>query len=108
MSFSVTDLARLGETAVQEFSAGMAGKGAVEKPAERLEAKLEQLYAIAATMAQKENSLEAVAVIWAGMVAVCDSMAKALSRELHGASLESYDRILDIRNACEENRALHA
>ncbi|MBI4664633.1 MAG: hypothetical protein HY735_38055 [Verrucomicrobia bacterium] len=115
MSISVTDLEILGQTALQEFSDRIA-RGEriedrdVERPAQRLEAKLEQLYAVAATMAQREPTLEGVTAIWARMVSICDSMSKALS-DLHPGKTphsDSYDRILDIRNACEENRLLHA
>lgn len=110
MSFSVTDLERLGETALQEFSAahGSASEQDEQVSSLRLEAKLEQLYAIAATLAQREDRLEEVAAIWARMVAVCDSMAKVLASSSNKTIANSYDRILDIRNVCEENRALHA
>ena len=115
MSISVADLERFGQTALQEFSDGVAHANRsndpeTERQAQRLEAKLEQLYAVAATMSQREASLDGVAAIWAGMVAICDSMAKALT-DLHqglAPRSDSYDRILDIRNVCEENRALHA
>src|SRR5207248_1535105 len=109
-----TDLEQLGETALQDFGRDVAhtdqsDKQGLERHAQRLEAKLEQLYAVAATMAQREEKIEGVAAIWSGMVSICDRMAKALS-DLQGPKprLESYDRILDIRNACEDNRALHA
>jgi hypothetical protein len=75
-----------------------------------LEAKLEQLYAVAVTMARREPTMEGVAGIWAQMVGICDEMAKALTDLSPGAISRpvGYDRILDIRNVCEENRALHA
>jgi hypothetical protein len=109
------DLERLGQTALEEYSAGLAQAVATQntdmaRPAQRLEAKLEQLYSLAATMAQREESLQDVAAIWAEMVIICDHMAAALS-DLHKERVsysDSYDRILDIRNVCEENRALHA
>jgi len=111
----LTDLEQLGQTALQDFDREIAhtnrtDKANLERHAQRLEAKLEQLYAVAATMAQREEGLEGVAAIWSGMVSICDRMAKALSELQQGPKprLESYDRILDIRNACEENRALHA
>jgi len=115
MPLLLTDLEQLGQTALQDFGREVAqdngvDKADLEKHGQRLEARLEQLYAVAATMAKREDGLEAVAAIWTGMVSICDRMAKALS-DLHRVAkprLESYDRILDIRNACEENRALHA
>jgi hypothetical protein len=61
-------------------------------------------------MAQREVALEGVTAIWTRMVSICDRMAKALSdlAQDKPSSLDSYDRILDIRNACEDNRAWHA
>jgi hypothetical protein len=117
MTFFSADLERLGDTALQEFAARIrtetsSSSSSAESPlrssAERLEAKLEQLYGIAVTLTQRQEALSEVAAVWAHMVAVCDRIAKALAADPSARSLESYDRILDIRNACEENRALHA
>jgi hypothetical protein len=110
MTFSTADLERLGDTALQEFTGRIRTHvlASDQTSAERLEAKLEQLYGIAATLARRQDALSEVASIWAHMVAVCDRIAKALSDDPSARSLKSYDRILDIRNACEENRALHA
>ena len=109
------DLEHLGESALQDFGRDVAQANCtdrveLEKQAQRLEARLEQLYAVAATMAQREESLETVAALWGGMVSICDRMATALSglHQAHKSRLASYDRILDIRNTCEDNRALHA
>ena len=115
MMLLLTDLEQLGEAALQDFGrqAAQRDRGEevdLERHAQRLEAKLKQLYAVAATMAQREDSLEAVTGIWTRMVWICDRMAKVLSG-LHqgdGSRWDSYDRILDIRNACDDNRALHA
>jgi hypothetical protein len=115
MTLLVTDLEQFGRTALQEFDREVALKDKTndaefERQAQRLEAKLEQLYAVAATMAKREAALEGVAAIWARMVSVCDELAQGLSGA-HGSRAirsDSYDRILDIRNVCEENRALHA
>lgn len=108
MVIAVTDLERLGDSALEEFANGSSRD--MDRPATRLEAKLEQLYGIAVTMAQQEPSLNGVAAIWNGMVTICDRMAKVLAETAKGSAqrFEAYDRILDIRNACEENRALHA
>src|SRR2546428_10886231 len=115
MPLLLTDLEQLGQTALQDFERDVAqtnrnDKVHLEKHAQRLEAKLEQLYAVAATMAQREESLEAVAAIWTGMASICDRMAKALSDFHQGQKprLASSDRIPDIRNAGEDNRPLHA
>ncbi len=115
MLLHLEDLDQLGESALQDFGRDVArtkptDREGLEKHAQQLEAKLEQLYAVAATLAKREERLEEVAAIWNRMVSICDQMAKALSDFHQGSKfhLESYDRILDIRNACEENRALHA
>ena len=115
MLLLLTDLEQLSQTALQEFGQEVTGicgdvDADFERHAQRLEAKLEQLYAVAARLAQREDTLEGVAAIWASMVTICDSMAKALADLQQGRPprSDSYDRILDIRSACEENRALHA
>jgi hypothetical protein len=115
MLLLLTDLEQLGEMALQDFGREMgqappAGKADLERYGQRLEAKLEQLYAVAATIAQREEGLEGVAAIWGRMVSICDRMAQALSGSLHGpqSPLDSYDRVSDIRNVCEDNRALHS
>lgn len=115
MELLVRDLELLGRTTLQEFgkevtqAKGTRGQD-MELLAQRLEAKLEQLYAVAVTMAQHEPDLDGVTAIWMRMVSICDGMAKALSDLIPGQTTRpsSYDRILDIRNVCEENRALHA
>ncbi len=113
MVLVATDLDRLGQTALMEFDEEMAQAGVgkeknLEHHAQRLEAKLEQLYAVAATMARRENTLGGVAAIWSRMVSICDSMAKAILDLQPARRGHAYDRILDLRNICEENRALHA
>ena len=115
MELLLTDLEHLGRITLQEFGNEVAQANGshgrdMELLAQRLEAKLEQLYAVAVTLAQREPSLEGVAAIWMRMASICDGMAKALSELLPGTATRpnSYDRILDIRNVCEENRALHA
>ena len=60
----LTDLEQLGQTALQDFGRDVArtdgtDKGGLERHAQRLEAKLE-LYAVAATMAQREENLDGV------------------------------------------------
>jgi hypothetical protein len=112
----LTDLDQMGQSAIAEFKEEVAQIDPAEKndfsrQVERLEAKLGQLYAVAATLAQRETRLEDVAALWAQMVAICDRSAQTLSelRGRHGVFNDaSHDRILDIRNECEENRALHA
>jgi hypothetical protein len=87
------------------------GRDKTTRPVERLEAKLEQLYAVAATLAQRADRMEEVEEIWARMVSICDASAQAVTkvlREQHAESSAAYDRILGIRNECEDNRALHA
>jgi hypothetical protein len=113
---SLTDLDHMGHSVLAEFRQEVSQLGPSEtadflRQVERLEAKLEQLYAVAATVAQREEKLDEVAAIWSQMVAICDQSAQAvseLSRKHRVTDSASYDRILDIRNECEESRALHA
>jgi len=110
----LTDLEQLGQAAVHEFEDFSRSLNRsefdFETHAQRLHAKLEQLYALAATLAKREDNLEAVAAIWARMVEVCDRMSRALASSPGGvtAHYDSRERIIQIRNVCEENRALHA
>jgi hypothetical protein len=114
MQILLTDLEQLGESALAEFNQRVAqlDRGSdFARQVERLEAKLEQLYAVAVTLARHEERLDQVEAIWARMVGICDTFAQAVSvlRQRHqAAGPASHDRILDIRNECEENRALHA
>ena len=114
MQLLLTDLEQLGKSALADFRQQISQPDRaldLARQVERLEAKLEQLYAVAVTLARHEESLEQVEAIWARMVAICDTFAQAVSDlwQRHPASSRaSYDRILDIRNECEENRALHA
>ena len=115
MVLLLNDLEQFAQMALQDFDRGFGENTRavgedLERQAQRLEAKLEQLYAVAATMARREDSLEGVVAIWARMVSICDRMSETLSGLRRGpeSCLDSYDRVLDIRNACEDNRALHA
>ena len=75
----------------------------------RLESQLVQLYSLAAIMARREPEMGKTAELWDTMANVCDAFAKRV-RELcleHPACQASYDKILDIRNACVELRDLH-
>lgn len=112
----LTDLDQMGQSVLAEFQEEVAQISPVAaadfaRHVERLKAKLEQLYAVAATLAQREPKIEDVAAIWARMVAICDRSAQAITelRQQHQvADSASHDRILDIRNECEENRVMHA
>ena len=112
----LADFDQMGQSVLAEFEEGVSHIDPSEarefaRQVERLVAKLEQLYAVAATLAQREGKLENVAAIWFRMVVICDLSTKAVSelRERYQvANSASHDRILDIRNECEENRALHA
>lgn len=107
----LSDLEQLGASALAQFNqqvAQLTRDSDVATQVERLEAKLEQLYAVAVTLARREEGLEQVAAVWARIVAICVTFAQAVSdlRKLHNTA--SHNRILDIGNECEENRALHA
>jgi hypothetical protein len=114
MQMLLTDLEQLGESALAEFNQQVAAldrSADLARQVERLEAKLEQLYAVAVTVARREERIEEVEAVWARMVAICDTFAQAVSdlrKRDPNAGPACHDRILDIRNECEENRALHA
>ena len=116
MLLLLADLDEMGQSVLTEFTDEVSqldptkGQEFIRR-VERLEAKLEQLYAVAATIAQREEALENVAAIWSRMVTICDNSARIVSElreKYHMQESASHDRILDIRNECEENRALHA
>jgi len=111
----LSDLEEMGNSVLNEFSVGLTQldqekKETFDRQVQRLEAKLEQLYAVAATMARRESKLEDVVAIWERMVSICDRIAQTVNelQRKHAVTSATYDRILDLRNACEENRALHA
>lgn len=90
MQILLTDLEQLGESALAEFNQQVArlDRGSdLVRQVERLEAKLEQLYAVAVTLARHEEALEQVQAIWGRMVAICDTFAQAVS-ELQRASAQ--------------------
>lgn len=76
----------------------------------RLESQLMQLYAIAAIIARREESMERTSRIWSTMVSICDAFAANLASlcKEHPAFQVSHDKILDVRNKCARLRDLHA
>jgi hypothetical protein len=75
MPLLLTDLEQLSQTALQEFGQEVtrirgSGHADLEPHSERLEVKLEQLYAAAAMLAQREDHVEGVVTIWARMVSI--------------------------------------
>src|SRR6266478_356728 len=109
MVLLLTDLEQMGRSALTEFSQEAAqiegaNQNEMARQIERLEAKLEQLYALAATLAQRADGLQEVEAIWASMVSICDASAQAVTqllRKNQANGSAGYDRILDIRNECE-------
>jgi len=114
MPLLLADLEQMGRSVLNEFNSSIVPanslENGLERQIQRLEAKLEQLYAVAATMARREANLDDVAAIWSRMVSISDAIAQAVADLQRKQPTEpiSFDRILDIRNECEENRALHA
>src|SRR5687768_4873761 len=111
MVFELSDLEQLGEKAVQDFAQSLgddqSGSGAaVETSA--LATKVEFTYAAAAKLAHREPTMEGTVAIWTKMVSICDQAAKELRSLNNGTTKPSLDRILDLRNAAERRRALHA
>jgi hypothetical protein len=106
MTFELIDLQELGEGALADFTQSAGSASA----AQRLVAKVELTYALAAKLAHREPTVEGTAAIWSKMVAICDQIAA----EVQNASADStsnksaIDRILDLRNAAERRRDLHS
>jgi hypothetical protein len=115
MTFELIDLESLGDNALKEFSltieaSGPEKRAAFEKATDRLLAKVEFAYAVAAKLAQREPTLEGTEAIWAKTVAICDQIAQQLQEMEHSDLVKkaSYDRLLDYRNAAETRRHLHS
>jgi hypothetical protein len=115
MVFELIDLQDLGENVLREFKdavlSGSPDEGfAIGQAAQRLLAKVELAYGVAAKLAEREPTLEGTEAIWAKMVAICDQIARQIQameqRDL--VSKPCYDRLLDYRNAAESRRQLHS
>ena len=114
MTFELIDLQDLGKSALQDFTqtlgARPAGMGDFVTAAERLVAKVEFAYAVAAKLAHREATLEGTVAIWSKMLSICDEAATEIERNLANSpkNKTSLDRILDLRNAAERRRELHS
>lgn len=103
MTLELVDFEQLGESALDDF------KQAAEtdsSASQRLVAKVELTYALAAKLAHREQTVEGTAAIWAKMVAICDQIAGQIKRAPNNSA--GLDRILDLRNAAERRRELHS
>jgi hypothetical protein len=86
----------------------------VASATQRLVAKVESTYAVAAKLAHREPTLEGTTAIWSKMVAICDQAAAEIQRiasdSKNKPSLDRIldDRILDLRSAAERRRDLHS
>jgi hypothetical protein len=76
----------------------------------RLESQLEQLYAVTASLARNEPTVEKTADLWERMVQICDEFAGRviILSEEHPSCKASYDRMLDVRCAAKELADLHS
>jgi hypothetical protein len=113
MTLELADLDALKEAAIRKFDNSLT-ESAQHLPPERevaqLQAELEQIYRVVALLQKNEPSLEVVAEIWHKMVGICDEFGRRLAAltSQGPAYRAAYDRILDLRNAAEERRQLHA
>ena len=115
MVFELVDLESLGEQALCEFNDAVVSARAndaahFDQAVDRLMAKVEFAYGVAAKLAQREPTLEGTEAIWAKMVAICDGIARQI-QAIEGGNVvrkASYDRLLDYRNAAEGRRELHS
>lgn len=116
MVFELVDLEELGERALHDFTQFLAappiGSGSLDfdQAASNLVTKVEFTYAVAAKLAHREATMEGTAAIWTKVVGICDQIAAELKRleQKYPGSTAPYDRVLDLRNAAERRRALHA
>ena len=114
MTFELIDLEQLGESALEDFTQSLEGRSdvvsdQVSGAVQRLVAKVESTYAVAAKLAHREPTLEGTVAIWSKMVTICDQAAAEIQR-IAGDSKNkiSLDRILDLRSAAERRRDLHS
>ena len=115
MVVNISDLDRLKESAMQSFEqrlakADLRNRVEVEREVARLESQLEQLYSFTALIARHETDVTQTADLWLTLVQICDVFAARvyqLSQD-HPVAASGYDRMLDIRSAAEELRALHS
>lgn len=109
MSLEVTDLEEIGSQAVNEFRGTLAAvnESGVDGAVQRMLAKLEIAYGVAARIAHHEETLEGTERVWAAMVDLCDRTTKELNG-LRAPSKAAVDRVLDFRNAAERRRELHS
>jgi hypothetical protein len=104
MTLELVDFEQLGESALDDFK--QANENDASGASERLVAKVELTYALAAKLAHREQTVEGTGAIWAKMVAICDQIAAQVQRA--AANTAALDRILDLRNAAERRRELHS
>jgi len=113
MTLELADLDTLKEAAIQKFEnslAHLAGDKPLDREVGQLQAELEQIYRVVVLLQKNETSMDRVAGTWGKMVSICDEFARRLTALANkGATYQAtYDRILDLRNAAEERRALHS
>ena len=115
MILTLDDLDALKDAAIERFDKRVAQADPAvcyEFDAEvaRLESQLEQLYAVTASLARNEPTVEETADLWGRMVQICDEFAGrviVLSEE-HPSCKASYDHMLDIRCSAKELVDLHS
>src|SRR5437588_7292951 len=114
MTLELSDLDTIKNDALKKFDERVSGAGQnrqeIEREVLRLESQLEQLYSFTALMARREGDVAKTAELWGNLVKTCDGFAGRLYQlaQQHSLSTAGYDRILDIRSAADELRALHS
>lgn len=113
MTLELEDLDALKEAALRKLDISLE-QAPAQKPPDRelaqLQAELDQIYRVVVLLQKNELEMGHVAEIWGKMVAICDDVARQLAglADKSATYRNSYDHILDLRNAAEERRSLHA
>jgi len=113
MTLELSDLDTIKNNGLKQFDqrVGSAGNnpGEIEREVLRLESQLEQLYSFTAAVARREPEVGKIAELWDGFVKTCDLFAGRIFQLAQQYSLgtQAYDRVLNVRGAAEELRALH-
>jgi len=111
-----TDLEELGDSALRDFSATLAGIPEdmcvpFNEAARGLEIEILAFYKMAARLAKKETELDRVAKIWESMAGICGnaiSELKALHAKHPYCGADNYrDRLMDLRNKCQRLWEMH-
>ena len=113
MTLELSDLDTIKNNVLKKFEERVGSArdnpGEIEREVFRLESQLEQLYSFTAAVARREPDVSKTAELWDGFVKTCDLFAGRIYQlsQQYSLGTASYDRVLDVRSAAEELRALH-